>query len=859
MTIVKTAVMVVLVALVMAGAAFAQSPLGTAQTFAVLGASVVTNTGTTLVTGDLGVSPGIPITGFPPGVVLGGTIHAGDVVAAQAHADAGLANAQLRAMPCLPGNNLTGQVLGSTVLSLPPGVYCFDTAAQLTGTLYLTGAGPWVFQMGTTLTTASNSQIVVVDAGPGCSGANVFWQVGTSATLGLGTQFVGTILASASVTLTTGAVVSGSVLALTAAVTLDTNTVSVCSTPTNLAPVANAGPDRTIPFGSSATLDGSASSDDGQLHALSYSWHSDTGFSATGTFATVLLPLGTHVFTLTVNDGEFSASDAVTITVIDVTAPAIEIASPVANAAYALDRIVFASYGCTDESGIASCIGTAASGAPIDTSSPGARQFCVTAVDGVGHTSTECVSYSVLEPPTIIVTSPIEPIYELGSLLLAQYSCTGATTCTADVASGSALDTSTPGLKSFTITATDAAGNTASQLVTYTVSLGVCVMPFPGLTAWLPGDGTATDRVSGTPGAWTGVETYAAGKVGQGFSVGNGNFVSLPLEQAGPFTLQAWLRTPDRLLPEFTGVLSTGGSAQSATSLQIELDGTGNYRLNAGDGDFSWLIGPALDSFQHVAVTFDGSTLSVYLNGQLVQSDVWAGSPGLGFHVVNVGIDREGLHPFTGLVDEVQVFNRALSDEEVAQTFMAGASGLCFNRPPVAVAVATPNPAEATGPGGAVVNLDGTGLERSRPRYADVRMARRRDAARHHLPAVDGTDDRFAHDHLDRGRRTGQDGHKRRDRRCPRHDRARAHRAAGRSRRSDKSAGGDRVLHGNRHRRRERFGAGDVCGDLGKRLRNRVDGCDLLGDGRRGPYHECRVQRDRPRHDRAGGANRVRG
>ena len=108
-------------------------------------------------------------------------------------------------------------------------------------------------------------------------------------------------------------------------------------------------------------------------------------------------------------------------------------------------------------------------------------------------------------------------------------------------------------------------------------------------------------------------------------------------------------------------------------------------------------------------MTFDGSTLTTYLNGQLVQSDVWAGSTALGFHVLNVGIDRDGVHPFTGLVDEVQVFNRALSAGEVAQTFQAGASGLCDNRPPVAVAVASPNPAEATGPDGAIVSLDGTG------------------------------------------------------------------------------------------------------------------------------------------------------
>jgi hypothetical protein len=453
-------------------------------------------------------------------------------------------------------------------------------------------------------------------------------------------------VALASVTVMNGVSVSGSVLALTAAVTLDSNTISVCEAPpANQHPMADAGPDQVVSLANLATLDGSASSDDGQLEALSYSWLSNTGFSAAGKVATVLLPLGTHVFTLTVNDGEFSASDVVTITVVDVAPPVIEIASPAANAAYALDQIVFASYTCTDASGITSCTGTTANGARIDTSSPGSQPFCVAAADGAGNTSSRCVSYSVLEPPIITVTSPIEPIYESGSLLLAAYSCAGAATCTGDVASGSALDTSTRGLKSFTITATDAAGNVTTQLVTYTVSLGTCVTPFAGLTAWLPGEGSPIDRVSGTAGIWTGVANYGAGKVVQGFSVGNGSAVSLPFEQVGSFTLQAWLRTPDRMLREFTGVLSTGGSGQNAASLQIELDGSGNYRLNVGDGTFSWLLGPAFDFFQHVSVTFDGSTIAAYLNGQLVQRDVWTGSPGLGFHVLNVGIDRDGVNP----------------------------------------------------------------------------------------------------------------------------------------------------------------------------------------------------------------------
>src|SRR5207247_404697 len=172
-------------------------------------------------------------------------------------------------------------------------------------------------------------------------------------------------------------------------------------------------------------------------------------------------------------------------------------------------------------------------------------------------------------------------------------------------------------------------------LVTYTVSFGACVMPLDGLTAWMPGDGSALERITDRQAIWTGTETYAAGEVAQAFSVGNGNVVSLPFQQAGPFTLQAWVRTANRLQPEFTGIISTGVASQNATSLQIELDGFGNYRLNAGDSELSWLIGPATDFFQHVAVTLDGTTIAVYLNGQLVQSDAWTGSPGLGFQILN--------------------------------------------------------------------------------------------------------------------------------------------------------------------------------------------------------------------------------
>ena len=115
--------------------------------------------------------------------------------------------------------------------TLGSGVYCFSSSAELTGTLNLTGGGPWIFQIGSTLTTASNASVLVngLPYGSGCVSGGVFWAVGSSATLGTGTQFQGVILALISDTVTTSANVLGGVFALTGAVTLDTNTVNACN------------------------------------------------------------------------------------------------------------------------------------------------------------------------------------------------------------------------------------------------------------------------------------------------------------------------------------------------------------------------------------------------------------------------------------------------------------------------------------------------------------------------------------------------------------------------------------------------------------------------------------------------------
>jgi hypothetical protein len=206
--------------------ALQQTVLGTAQAFAVLAGSAVTNTGPTTVEGDLGVDPGSAVTGFPPGLVTDGTIHRSDVVALQAQTDTTTAYDTLAGLAIT--EDLSGQDLGG--MTLVAGVYHFSSSAQLTGALTLDAKGDpsavFVFQVASTLTTASGSSVLVVDSAQGC---NVFFQVGSSATLGTTTTFKGNIIALASITLDTGATVSGRTLARNGAVTMDSNDVSILS------------------------------------------------------------------------------------------------------------------------------------------------------------------------------------------------------------------------------------------------------------------------------------------------------------------------------------------------------------------------------------------------------------------------------------------------------------------------------------------------------------------------------------------------------------------------------------------------------------------------------------------------------
>jgi hypothetical protein len=206
-------------------------PLGSDVTYTVLAGSTVTNTGPTVINGNVGVSPGTAVTGFPPGSVTGGgAIHAADGSASQAQTD--LTTAYVNAMGQAATATVAGDLGGQTLTS---GVYKSTSTLGITGTLTLSGPGFFIFQVAAALTTASGSKVVLIG---GAQAANVFWQVGSSATLGTTSTFAGTILAQASVTLNTGAVMDGRALARTGAVTLDDNTAVDPGPPVTGAPPA---------------------------------------------------------------------------------------------------------------------------------------------------------------------------------------------------------------------------------------------------------------------------------------------------------------------------------------------------------------------------------------------------------------------------------------------------------------------------------------------------------------------------------------------------------------------------------------------------------------------------------------------
>jgi len=199
-------------------AAEAKVGLGTSDSYSVLAGQTVTNTGSSVLSSDLGVSPGTAITGFPPGISLG-TAHAGDAEAAQAQSDLTIAydDAAGRAPTALVAGDLVGQTLVG-------GVYKSSGPLSVTGTLTLDAQGDpntvFIFQSASTLITGSNSSINLINGAQAC---NIYWQVGSSATLGTSSDFKGSILALTSISVNTDSTVEGRAMARNGQVSLDNN------------------------------------------------------------------------------------------------------------------------------------------------------------------------------------------------------------------------------------------------------------------------------------------------------------------------------------------------------------------------------------------------------------------------------------------------------------------------------------------------------------------------------------------------------------------------------------------------------------------------------------------------------------
>ena len=214
----------VFVAAQSAGAAAAPVDLGTAGSFGVLAGQTVTNTGPSTVIGDLGVSPGTAVTGFPPGIVFNGTIHSADGVANGAQSD--LTTAYNDAAGRSPTANVPAFIGAGQTLA--PGVYKASSSLDVGGSLTLDAGGDpnavFIFQAPSTLITDSASSVTLTNGAQAC---NVFWQVGSSATLGTNSAFTGTVLALTSISVQTGDTIEGRALARNGAVTLDDDTIVV--------------------------------------------------------------------------------------------------------------------------------------------------------------------------------------------------------------------------------------------------------------------------------------------------------------------------------------------------------------------------------------------------------------------------------------------------------------------------------------------------------------------------------------------------------------------------------------------------------------------------------------------------------
>ncbi len=489
-----TATLVVL--LLTPSQAFAQAPsLGTAASFGVLGGSTVTNTGPTTVRGDVGVSPGTAVTGFfPPGTVIGGTIHSNDAAAQQAQSDLTIAYNALAGLPC--GTNLTGTDLGG--LTLVAGVYCFSSSAQLTGTLTLDAQGnpnaQFIFQIGSTLTTASNAVVNVINGGNNC---NVFWQVGSSATLGTATSFAGNIAALTSITATTGANVLGRLLARNGAVTLDSNNVAVCPA----CPLITLSP-ATLPEGTIGVAYNQAITAAGGTAPYTFSIIAGSlppglNLSAAGVISGIPTTAGSFTFTVRATDAVGCFGSRIYTLVINAIACPVITLSPttippaVAGTPYGPVNITanggtppytFAVTAGALTPGLTLSAGGVISGTPTQS---GSFTFTITATDSLGCLGSQIYT-ALVGCPVIAIAPTVLPNANIGTAYgpVVITASGGTAPYTFAVTSGSfppgltltaggtlSGTPTTQGFFQFTITATDSAGCSAAR--TYALGAGV--------------------------------------------------------------------------------------------------------------------------------------------------------------------------------------------------------------------------------------------------------------------------------------------------------------------------------------------------------------------------------------------------
>ena len=286
--------------------------LGVAASYGVLAGSTTTCVDLGVVDADLGVSPGTAVTGFPP-CTVSGAIHAGDATAAAAQTALAVTYGQLVAMPC--GTTLSTDLGGQT---LAPGVYCSTSTMGLTGEMFLDAQGDpnaiFVFQVGSALTTAT-AQVTLLN---GAQAKNVYWQIGSSATLGVGSAMKGNILASASITLNDNATLLGRALAQHGAVTLGTgNVISLSSVPGPLAAITLTPSSSTLAGGATQQFTAVGTDANGTVVAITPTWSvvANGGTISSAGLFTAGMTAGTFTNTIQATSGAIAGHASVTVTI----------------------------------------------------------------------------------------------------------------------------------------------------------------------------------------------------------------------------------------------------------------------------------------------------------------------------------------------------------------------------------------------------------------------------------------------------------------------------------------------------------------------------------------------------------------